>query len=175
MPAQTKLEAVARLRAKFERAQSFVLADPRGLTVEEMTDLREQCRAAGVELRVVKNRLAKIALSQVGRPTLDTLLEGPTMIAIAVDDPAAGAKVLTEYAKKNEKVKIKGGLLGAEVLSAAGVGQLAALPTREELLTRLAGGLAAPMAQLAGALDQILSGVARALRAVADRKLQAPA
>jgi large subunit ribosomal protein L10 len=175
MPAQTKIDAVAKLREKFEHSEALILADPRGITVEEITVLRTQCREAGVELRVVKNRLAKIALGQASRPALDDLLIGPTMIAMGTADPATTAKMLTEYAKKNEKLKIKGGLLGKEPLTARGVQQLAALPSREELLTRLASCLAAPMTQFAGALGQIVGGFARALNAVAEQKQRAAA
>ena len=170
MPAQTKLDAVAELRKKFEGSEALILADYRGLTVEEIGELRDSCREANVEFRVIKNRLAKIALGEAKMPALDDLLIGPTAVAIGVTDPVAPAKALSEFAKKNSKLEIKGGMFEGKVVDLKAISQLAALPTRDELIGRLAGSLASPMRNFAGALAAIPAGFARALRAVADQK-----
>lgn len=170
MPAQVKIDAVKELREKFSAAQSVVLADYRGLNVEQMTELRAQCRAAGVDLRVAKNRLAKLALRELGLPALDSQLTGPTIFAIGVNDPVSPAKALSEFAKKNDRLAIKGGLIGKEVANAASVAQLATLPSKEELIARMAGSIAAPSTKIAIALNQVVSGLARAIRAVAEQK-----
>ena len=170
MPAQRKIDAVAELREKFQGAEALILADYRGLTVAEIGELRDSCREMGVELRVVKNRLARLALREASLPALDDQLIGPTAVAIGVDDPIAPAKALSEFAKKNKKLQIKGGLFEGEVRDLSAVRALAALPSRGEMITRLAGSLSSPMRGVAVAIGAITGGFARALRALADQR-----
>ncbi len=170
MPAEIKVQTVKELREKFESAEAVVLADYRGLTVEDVTDLRAKCREAGVEFRVAKNRLAKIALREGKLPTLDEHLIGPTAFAFGFDDPVTPAKVIADFCKTNEKIEIKAGLVAKEAVDLDVINRLAALPSRDELLARLAGSLSAPMRDLAGVLQAIPGGLARAIRAVADQR-----
>lgn len=170
MPAKAKIEAVAALKEKFSSAQAMILADYRGLSVIEISALRSACREQGVEVHVVKNRLAKRALNDAGLPALDEFFTGPTAVAISTSDPVAPAKAMSEFAKSNDKLQIKGGLFEGRPAGLNVVKQLASLPSREELLSRLAGSLASPSRNFACALAAITAGFARALRAVADQK-----
>lgn len=135
-------EALAGLIAK---AQSVVVAHYAGLTVEQVSQLRNQCRSAGVTYKVAKNTVAKIALKGTPFEQLAPLLKGPIAMALSPEDPAAGAKVLLEYAKENEKLVIIGAALpDQKALDAKGVKTLSTLPGRNELRAQLLGVLTAP-------------------------------
>ncbi len=136
-----------------------------GLTVSEMTELRRELTNAGAGMRVVKNRLAKIAITGKPSEKISDLFKGPTAIAFS-EDPVAAAKAVDKYAKKNEKLKILGGSMGAETMDANGVKALASMPSREELLgqivqtimspaANLVSAITAPGAQLAGILETL--------------------
>lgn len=136
-----------------------------GLTVSEMTELRRELTSAGAGMRVVKNRLAKIAIAGKPSEKIADLFRGPTAIAFS-EDPVAAAKAVDKYAKKNEKLKILGGSMGAETMDANGVKALASMPSREELLgqivqtimspaANLVSAVTAPGAQLAGILETL--------------------
>lgn len=159
-----KADMVEWLGGVFDK-NSIVVVGNGGLTVAEMSELRGELRQAGASMKVVKNRLAKIAIT--GKPTekLAKLFQGPTAIAFS-EDPVAAAKAVDKYAKKNEKLKILGGAMGAEILDASGVKALATMPSREELLAsivltitspgaQLVGAITAPGAQLAGILETL--------------------
>lgn len=144
---------------------SVVLVANGGLTVAEMTALRNELRKTGANLKVVKNRLAKIAVSNRPGAKIAPLFKGPTAIAYA-EDPVAAAKAVSEYAKKNDKLVILGGAMGAEVFDKEGVKALASMPSREELLgsivtaimspgANLVGAITAPGAQIAGVLETL--------------------
>ena len=136
-----------------------------GLTVAQMTELRGELRKAGAGMKVIKNRLAKIAISEKPAKKIADLFKGPTAIAFS-EDPVAAAKVVDAYAKKNEKLVILGGVMGDEAMDAAGVKALASMPSREELIgqivqtimspgANLIGAVTAPGAQLAGILETL--------------------
>lgn len=108
---QKKL-VVAEIREKLEKAQSVVLIDYRGLTVAEVTELRNEFRKAGVEYQVLKNTLIRKAANEMGITGLDNVLEGPTAVAFGMEDPASAAKIISEFAKKTKKTEVKAGLLG---------------------------------------------------------------
>ncbi|MBN1477104.1 50S ribosomal protein L10 [Candidatus Sumerlaeota bacterium] len=170
MPAQSKIEAVALLREKFEGAKSLIIADYRGLNVPEISELRARARAASVELLVAKNRLAKRALGELELPTLDDVLVGPSIFAMGSEDPVSPAKVLNEFAKSSEHLEIKGGLFEGKALTAEDVKRLASMPSREDLYGRLAGSLAAPATNIARTIDAVISGLARVIRAAAETR-----
>lgn len=144
-----KEAVVEEMRGKFSKAAAVVLADYRGLNVGEVTELRKKLRESGVEYRVVKNTLSAMAAKSADISGLDPFLEGPTAFAFGYKDPVAAAKVLHEFAKNHKNLKIKGGLLNGEVIAAAKVKALADLPSREELLARVVGSMAAPMTTFA--------------------------
>jgi large subunit ribosomal protein L10 len=172
VPKQYKLDTVASVKDKLSSSKSIVVADYRGLSVSEMTDLRTRLRKEGVELRVVKNRLAKIALSESNMDPMDAHLKGMTAIAFGMTDPVSPAKVLAGYAKENEKLKIIAGQMDNQVLDIAGINELAQLPSREVLLGRLLGSLTSPVQKLAYGLNQTVAKVVYAVDAVGRKKAE---
>ena len=150
-------------------AQSIVVAEYRGLDVASVTVLRKNARASGVYLRVLKNSLARKAI--VGTPfeALSTKLVGPLIYAISAD-PVAAAKVLSAFAKDNEKLAIKAGALPNSVLDVNGVKALATMPSRDELLSKLLGTMQAPIAQFVRTLNEVPTKFVRGLAAVRDQK-----
>ena len=151
-------------------------ADYRGLTVKQMAELRSRLRDAETEFTVVKNTLARRAASATGRDALLPYLDGPTGIAWVAGDPAAAAKALNGFAGEHpDALSVKGGLLDGADLPSADVVRLARLPSREQLLGQLAGGIAAPLSGLAGSLSNLIGGLARSLGALqAQRASEAP-
>ena len=165
-----KIQQVEDVKQKIEKAESVVFYDYRGLTVEEVSELRNQFRAAGVEYRVIKNNILRRAVKENNIEGLDDLLTGPTAAAIGYNDPISGAKVLVDFVKKVKKTEIKVGILNGQVIQIDEIKKLADMPSREVLIAKLAGSLNAPIAGLAMALNAIPSGLARALGAVRDQK-----
>lgn len=158
MPTQKKIETVEELRERIERAAIAIAADYRGLNVTDMVKLRRAIREAGIEMRVVKNRLFLRAAEAAGKPEMARLLEGPTAIVFGYDDAVAPAKTATEYAKSARNAfAVRSAVLDGRVLSKADVEALAELPPREVLLARVAGALQSPLAGLAGLLNNLLS------------------
>ena len=115
---------------------AMIVADPTGLTVAEMKDLRNRLRPSGAEFRVAKNTLARIAAREAGREELVALLVGPTAITLVPGDPAAAAKTLSDFGRTSRKLELRGAYLDGETLGADSVKQLATLPSREQLLTQ---------------------------------------
>jgi len=156
---EKKEEIVADLIAKFSRSKAAILTDYRGLTVVEISQLRNQMREVKSGYHVVKNRLTKLAIEEAGLPVPESLLTGPTAIGFCYEDAVAPAKVLMEFAKESKVLSIKGGLLGGKVITADDVLALAALPSRETLLAQVIAGMQAPLAGLVN----VLKGPTRAL------------
>lgn len=167
---EAKKLIVTDLAGKMEKAKGMVFYDYRGLTVAEVTDLRNQFRAAGVEYHVIKNSMIKRAAEALSITGLDEHLSGPTAVAFGYNDPVAPAKVLVEFVKKVKKTEIKTGVLDGKVITIASVNNLAALPSREQLLAQLAGTLNAPIAGFARTLSGIISKLGYALNAVKEQK-----
>jgi len=150
MPTQAKIDEVARLKEKFESAVSLVLADYRGVTANEMVELREKFTKQGLEYRVVKDTLARIAATEAGMDTLAELFEGPISVALAYEDPAIAFKVSDECRKTYAPhYLLKGGVFEGVVVQEGEVAKYAALPSREELLSKLAYLLSSPMRAMA--------------------------
>ncbi|HWQ57533.1 MAG TPA: 50S ribosomal protein L10 [Clostridia bacterium] len=153
---EMKAQQVEEIREKIEKAQSMVVFDYRGLTVEEVTALRKDMRGAGVEYVVLKNGLVERAAAAAGiDAAIGTHLKGPSAFAFGYDDPAAPARILRDAVKKFKKCEIKGGLISGAVSDAAMMETLADLPSREQLIARLLGSMMSPISGLAIALDQI--------------------
>jgi len=150
-------------------AQSIVVAEYRGLDVASVTVLRKNARASGVYLRVLKNSLARKAIAGTPFEALSTKLVGPLIYAISAD-PVAAAKVLSAFAKDNEKLAIKAGALPNSVLDVNGVKALATMPSRDELLSKLLGTMQAPIAQFVRTLNEVPTKFVRGLAAVRDQK-----
>jgi len=164
-----KVQAVEELAERFRRASALVFTDFRGLSAPEMVDLRRELKKNGLEYKVVKNRLAKLAAEKAGL-TIDPLLEGPTGICFGYDDPALAFKVCAQLAQRFEHYTIKGGLLEGQLVDAQEALELAKLPTRQELLAQLAGALQGPIQALALTLNGLLRQLVVALNEVAKVK-----
>jgi large subunit ribosomal protein L10 len=152
VPTQDKVDTVADLKTRLVGARALLLTEYRGLTVAQLSDLRKQLRAVAAEYKVVKNRLARLALS----PELagvGTHLKGPTGMIISREDPVAVAKALHTFAKTNQALVIKAGYVEGQVLEPAGLKALADLPSKEALRAQLVGALQGPLAQLVGLLQ----------------------
>jgi len=169
-----KKEVVAEVSERLKKAQTVVLAEYRGLPVEDITVLRSQARASGVYLRVLKNTLARRAVQGTPFEKLADHMVGPLAYGIS-DDPVAAAKVLHAYAKGNEKLVIKGGAMPNYVMTAKEVGNLATMPSREELLAKLMGTMQAPIAKFVQTLNEVPARFVRTLAAVRDQKEKAAA
>jgi len=170
MPTQQKIEEVALLTKKFQDSEGFVIADFTGLSVEQSNELRSKCREAGVEFRVVKNRLARRAAAEAEVDGVFDLLKGPSGIAFSNEGPVAPAKVLVDYADDHEKLVIRGGVLDGQVLDIRGVVAMSKVPTKDELLAMIARGFQAPTQNFVNVLNGTMSQFVRALNAVAEQK-----
>lgn len=158
MPTEKKVETVQELRERIERCTIAIAADYRGLSVPDMARLRSAIREAGVEMRVVKNRLFLRAADEAGRSEMAELLEGPTAVIFGYDDVVAPAKVVAEYMRSARNAfAVRKGVLDGRVLTAADVQDLASLPPREILAGQIAGALQAPVARLAGLLHNLIA------------------
>ena len=170
-----KVAEVELLTDLMQKSEGLVLCDFSGLTVAEANDLRAKCREQNVQLRVVKNRLAQRAAHAASIGTLEQLLKGPTAIAFGTESPVEPAKVLTDFAKTNDKVAIKGGFVDGEVLSFAQVKALSETPSRTELIAMIARGINSPATGLAGTINAVMASLARAIKAVAEKNEEAAA
>ena len=161
MPSEKILEAkkkiVADLVADYKEAQSFVFVDARGLTVEQVTALRKQCRENDVHYCVLKNRLVARALKELNIEGLDALLEGPNAFVFGEKDVTAAPKIINTFIEKNKltSLEIKGGLVGTEAVDVKVIKELAATPSKEELLATIVGCLISPVSALVSVLEQI--------------------
>ncbi|EGS8237146.1 50S ribosomal protein L10 [Enterococcus faecalis] len=149
---ETLVQAAAE---KFESAVSVVIVDYRGLTVEEVTNLRKQLRDAGVEMKVIKNSILSRAAKKVGLDGLDEVFTGPTAVAFSNDDVVAPAKIIDEFAKDAKALEIKGGVIEGKVSSVEQITALAKLPNREGLLSMLLSVLQAPVRNVAYAVKAV--------------------
>ena len=159
MPSEKVLESkkaiVAALAERLKEAQAGVIADYRGLTVAQDTELRAKLREAGVEYTIVKNTLTRFAAKEIGLEGLDPILHGPTALATSSTDVVAPAKVLVEFAKANEQLEIKAGFVDGKVIDANEVKVYASIPNKETLISKMLGSLQAPIGSLVRTLDAI--------------------
>ena len=165
----SKKEVVAEISARLANAQTVVLAEFRGLPVQAITVLRARARSNGVYLRVLKNTLARRAVQGTPFEKLADQMVGPLAYGIS-DDPVAAAKVLHAYAKENDKLVIKGGMMPNYLMTAKEVGNLATMPSRNELLSTLLGTMQAPIAKFVQTLNEVPGKFVRTLAAVRDQK-----
>ncbi len=153
MPTQAKVESVAALRERLGPAKTAVLTEYRGLTVRQLSDLRKQLKAAAAEYKVVKNRLARLAVKDSPLDALGTHFKGPMGLVFTKQDPVALAKALQAFAKNNPALTIKMGLVEGKVLQPAELKALADLPSKEQLRAQIVGALQGPMSQLVSLLQ----------------------
>ena len=169
-PRAEKVALVEDARGRLSSADAALLTEYRGLKVDEMATLRRALRTAGGEYKVYKNTLVRFAARDLGLDALEPLLEGPVAIAFVRGDAAVAARALRDFARTHPQLLVKGGLLGEDLLSAQQAGALADLPSREVLLSQLAGMLAAPLRQMAGGMQALVQNLAFGLQALVDQR-----
>ncbi len=175
---ELKQPIVETISEEIKDAQSVVLVDYRGLTVAQDTELRKQLREAGVVYKVYKNTMMKRAFAGTEFEGLEGCLEGPSAIAISKDDATAPARILCKFAKGAEALELKGGVVEGTVYDVAGLTELAQIPSREELLSKLLGSIQSPITNFARVINQIAEkGGAEACEAAvpAEETAEAPA
>jgi large subunit ribosomal protein L10 len=171
---EQKQAMVSEVSAKLVGAQAVIVAEYRGLDVEKVTQLRSKARKSGVFLRVLKNTLARRAVQGTPFEKLSEQMVGPLMYGIS-QDPVAGAKVLSEFAKDNELFVIKAGAMPGSMMSAKDIKALAQLPSREELLATLLGTMQAPVTKLVRTMNEVPGKFVRTLAALRDQREKASA
>lgn len=170
MPNAQNTEMLSNIKADLEGVSAMWVVDYRGLTVKEIQELRRSIREAGATMKVYKNTLVNIALKENDLPTLDDMLKGPNAFVFAGEDIAAAAKAVKNFAKDNDKLEIKGGLLEGAEVNAAEVEAIASLPSREQLFGRIAGLINGFARRIAVSINEMPSGLARVVNQVAEQK-----
>lgn len=169
LPTVKKSNEIDLLQDRFENAQMVILTDYRGLSVAQMQDFRAKLRPSEGEFRVSKNTLVRIAAERAGVEGLEEFLDGPTAVVFAMGDIAGAAKAVTDFAKSSRILSVKTGVMNGQVMSASDVEAISSLPSREELLAKLVGMLASPMARTVG----VLSGPSRSVAYLVNARMAA--
>jgi large subunit ribosomal protein L10 len=172
---EKKKELVAAYSEKFARSRAILGADYRGVTVAEISDLRNELRKQDCEFLVTKNTLAKLALKEADLPVPKSLLDGPTAMGVCYQDVAAPAKILADFAKEADSFSLKGGLLAKAEMSPEDIVMLSELPPREVMLSQLLGNMQAPVGGLARTLSGVVQGFANVMNARIDQLEKAEA
>lgn len=168
---EKKETLVADLVAKLQSSKSVVFTDYRGLTVEEIDEVRNKLREQGIEFKVIKNTLFKLAVKEAGFDVSEDITHGhPVAVAFASGDEVTPAKITYEYSKKNEKFGIIGGILEGKEISDIMVKSLASLPGREELYAKLVGSIVSPLSGMVNVLSGNVRGLVNVLSAIRDQK-----
>jgi len=152
---ELKKPVVQEISENIKNAQTIVLVDHRGLTVEQDTVLRKQLRAEGITYKVYKNTMINFAIKGTEFESLSTYLEGPSAVAISKTDATAPARVLSKFAKTAPALEIKGGVVEGALYDAAGIARIATVPSREELLSKLLGSIQSPITNFARVMKQL--------------------
>lgn len=169
-PRPEKVAVVDEVRERLGSASASILTEYRGLGVKDLSALRRSLREAGGDYKVYKNTLVRFAARDAGLEELEPMLEGPTAVAFVDGDAVTVAKALRDFSRLHPELVVKGGLLGRSVLSAGDAAALADIPPRPVLLARLAGGLSAPLVQMAGLLQALPRSFAHGLKALIDKR-----
>ena len=170
---EDKQQIVSEVNQAASSALSAVLADYRGVTVEDMTVLRKNARANKVYLRVVRNTLLKRAVADTEFECIQEVLVGPTILAFSQEDPGAAARVLKDFAKENDDFEIKALSVGGQLMDASQIDVLAKLPTVDQARSMLMSVMLAPVTKLARTMNEVPSKLTRAVAAVRDQKQDA--
>lgn len=167
---EDKKQIVSEVAAVAADAHSAIAAEYRGLTVEQMTDLRKKARAGGVYLRVVKNTLARRALEGTDFECMSEGLTGQLLLAFSQEDPGAAARVIKDFAKQNEKLNVKLVAISGQLLGASELDRLASLPTKEQAISMLMALMKAPVEKLARTMNEVPGKLVRTVAAIRDQK-----
>ena len=170
-----KQAIVAEVNDTASKALSAVIADYRGVSVDNMTSLRKKARDVGVQVRVIRNTLAKRAFEGTDFECMKEALLGPNIVAFSLEDPGAGARIFKDFAKENGDFEIKALSVGGKLLPANQVDALAKLPTRDQALAMLMGVMQAPITKLVRTFNDVPAKVTRGVAAVRDQKQEAAA
>lgn len=173
MRLEDKKAMVTEVNEVASKALSLVAADYHGLSAGEMTELRAKARENGTWLRVVKNSLAKRALSGTEFECMDEVLVGPLMLGFSLEDPGAAARLMKDFGKDHEALEVKALSVSGELLAAGDLDRLASLPTRDQALAMLMGVMQAPIGKLARTLNEVPAQATRVVAAVRDQKQEA--
>ncbi|MDR0786136.1 MAG: 50S ribosomal protein L10 [Treponema sp.] len=165
-----KVKAINELKTTFESAQDFIFADYRGLTVDQITNLRRQLQTKNAVFKVVKNNFARIAFERLSAPDVSAYLLGPTAVTIATRDSNEVAKTLFDFTKSTPRLKIKGGLVGNAIYTSEQVEAFSKLPGKLQLVSMLMSCMNGSVRNLAGALNDVNARLVRTVKAVADKK-----
>lgn len=172
--APRKIEYLGEIKDLLTRNENFVLTAYSGLKVSQLVTLRAEVRAKNSQLKVIKNNLFRRALQESDKhkelaEQLDPMLKGPVAVVFSGSDLPAVSKTLVDFSKKEEKLQVKAGFMDGRILAKNEVIQIASLPSRDELLAKIAGSLNTPVTQIASGINQIMSGLARAIKAVGEK------
>jgi len=167
---ENKTKAIGALKETLGAAPDYIFTDYRGLTVEQITNLRKLLRAKEVEYKVVKNNFARIAFQQLSAPDVSDYLTGPTAVAITPKDPNEVAKIFYDFLKEVPALQVKGALIGNTVYNAAQTEAFSRLPGRLELISMLMSVMNGPARNLAAALNDVPARLVRTIKAIADKK-----
>ena len=167
---ERKKQIAEALHDRFARAKVVILTDYKGLNVGAVTELRRRLKEAGIEYQVVKNSLMERASRETEVAVIKDQFKGPSAIALSYDDPVTPAKLLTQFAKENDKLEIRGGVLGGKALTAADIKALASLPPREVLLGQVLGVLHAVPTSLVRVLSAVPGSLVNVLNAIKEKK-----
>ena len=167
---ESKTKAIGELKDTLSVAKDFIFTDYRGLTVEQITNLRKQLRAKDVEYTVVKNNFARIAFEQLETPDVSSYLVGPTAVAITPKDANEVAKIFYDFLKDAPALQVKGALIGGTIYDSAQTEAFSKLPGRLELISMLMSVMNGPARNLAAALNDVPSRLVRTIKAIADKK-----
>lgn len=174
MPTPAKEQAVAELTDRINRAQMMLVADYRGLSVAEISDLRKALRAKGGEVIVAKNTLTRLAARNAGRSEIEQYLEGPTALAFSYDDVPGVAKIIDDYFKASKKdISIKGGMVGTSVIAGKDLERVSKMPGRQASLAKILGGVNAPASRIVGGLNGVMRNIAYILKAHSEKGAEA--
>ncbi|HRI74977.1 MAG TPA: 50S ribosomal protein L10 [Fimbriimonadaceae bacterium] len=169
MPTAAKAQVIDQTKEKFEQATGVFLTEYRGLTVQDMQNLRASLREKGGELKVIKNTLFRKALGETADALTEELGSGPTAFAFVYENETDCAKILVDYTKTNKAFVVKGGLLNGKIMDAQAVENFSKLPPRDQLIAMVIGAVAAPLSTLVGTVEAIYAQPIRVIGAVADK------
>ena len=164
---QAMMEAI---KADLDGVQAMWVIDACGLTVKDTEALRHEIREAGAIMKVYKNTIMRKALAELDLVNMDEILEGPSAFVFCTGDVAAAAKAITEFAKGNKTLEVKGGMMQGQFVTAEEIAAIASLPSKEELIAKIAGAISGVARGLAVSINGVPSGLAQAIKQVADQK-----
>ncbi|MDR0473652.1 MAG: 50S ribosomal protein L10 [Treponema sp.] len=170
-----KVKSINEIKESFQTSTDFIFTEYRGLSVEQITNLRKQLRSKGAVYKVVKNNFARLAFEELSAPDVSAYLRGPTAVAISPNDSNEVAKILLDFARETPALRVKGGLVGPSVYDAAQIEAFSKLPGKLELISMLMSVINGPARNLAAALNDVPSRLVRTIKAVADKKAEGAA